>query len=41
MPYPNTPLDTRPDVEKWSVGEAFDIWYGDYEDINDEIDHPP
>ena len=31
-------LDARPDVEKWRVGEEFDIWYGDYKDINDEIE---
>jgi uncharacterized protein YggL (DUF469 family) len=31
-------LDARPDVEKWSVGEEFDIWHGDYKDINDEIE---
>jgi len=33
-------LDARPDVEKWRVGEEFDIWYGDYKDINDEIEQP-
>jgi uncharacterized protein YggL (DUF469 family) len=31
-------LDARPDVEKWRVGEEFDIWHGDYKDINDEIE---
>jgi hypothetical protein len=34
-------LDARPDVEKWRVGEEFDIWHGDYKDINDEIERPP
>ena len=31
-------LDARPDVENWRVGEEFDIWHGDYQDINGEID---
>jgi uncharacterized protein len=30
-------LDARSDVENWRVGEEFDIWHGDYQDINDEI----
>ena len=30
-------LDARPDVEKWKVGDEFDIWYGDFQDIDDEI----
>jgi uncharacterized protein YggL (DUF469 family) len=29
-------LDTRPDVHSWRVGEEFDIWYGNYEDLDDE-----
>jgi uncharacterized protein YggL (DUF469 family) len=29
-------LDARLDVETWRVGEEFDIWHGDYKDINDE-----
>lgn len=31
-------LDARPDVENWRLGEEFDIWYGGYQDINDEIE---
>ena len=30
-------LDARTDVENWRVGEEFDIWYGDFQDIEDEI----
>ena len=31
-------LDARPDVESWRVGEEFDIWHGDFEDIEDKIE---
>lgn len=31
-------LDDRPDVEKWRLGEEFNIWHGVYQDINDEIE---
>ena len=31
-------LNARPDVQSWRIGEEFDIWYGDYQDIEDEID---
>jgi len=31
-------LDARPDVERWKVGEEFDIWHGDFQDIDDEIE---
>jgi uncharacterized protein YggL (DUF469 family) len=34
-------LEARPDVENWKVGEEFDIWHGDYQDINDEIEQKP
>lgn len=28
-------LDARPDVEGWRAGELFDLWHGDYQDIDD------
>ena len=28
-------LDARSDVEAWRSGPLFDLWYGDYEDIDD------
>jgi len=31
-------VDARPDVERWKVGEEFDIWHGDFQDIDDEIE---
>lgn len=31
-------LDSRPDVEDWRVSEEFDLWHGDFRDINDEIE---
>jgi hypothetical protein len=31
-------LDARPDVQSWRTGEEFDIWQGDYQDIEDEIE---
>ena len=31
-------LDARPDVQNWTLGEEFDIWYGDFHDIDDEIE---
>lgn len=31
-------LDARSDVERWKVGEEFDIWYGDFQDIDNEIE---
>lgn len=31
-------LDARPDVERWKVGEEFDIWHGDFQDIDDDIE---
>lgn len=34
-------LDARPDVERWKVGEEFDIWHGDFQDIDDEIEGAP
>lgn len=29
-------LDARPDVQNWRVGEEFDVWHGDLQDIGDE-----
>lgn len=29
-------LDTRTDIQSWKVGEEFDLWHGDCEDIEDE-----
>lgn len=31
-------LDARSDVESWKVGEEFDLWHGDFQDIGDEIE---
>ena len=31
-------LDARLDVENWRAGEEFDIWHGDFQDIDDEIE---
>ena len=31
-------LDARSDVESWKVGEEFDLWHGDFQDIDDEIE---
>ena len=31
-------LDARPDVQSWRMGEEFDIWHGDFQDIGDEIE---
>ena len=31
-------LDSRSDVESWRVGEEFDIWHEDFQDIDDEIE---
>ena len=28
-------LNARSDVERWRAGPLFDLWYGDYEDIDD------
>ncbi len=30
-------LDARPDVQTWRTGDEFDLWHGDYLDIEDEI----
>ena len=29
-------LDARQDVEDWRAGPLFDIWHGDYDDIEDQ-----
>jgi uncharacterized protein YggL (DUF469 family) len=26
-------LDARPDVQSWKIGEEFDLWHGDSQDI--------
>jgi len=26
-------LESRADIQSWKVGEEFDLWHGDYEDI--------
>lgn len=31
-------LDARPDVQNWRTGEEFDIWHGNFHDIEDKID---
>jgi len=31
-------LDARPDVQSWRMGEEFDAWHGDFQDINEEIE---
>jgi uncharacterized protein YggL (DUF469 family) len=30
-------LDGRPDVKRWKTGEEFDVWHGDFRDIEDKI----
>ena len=30
-------LDSRSDVETWRLGEEFDIWHGDFQDIDNSI----
>lgn len=29
-------LDARPDVEGWRAGPLFDLWHGDYDDIEEQ-----
>ena len=31
-------LDDRPDVQGWRTSDEFDLWHGDFQDIEDEID---
>jgi len=31
-------LDARPDVQSWRMGEEFDIWHGDFQNIEDRIE---
>ena len=31
-------LDARSDVQSWKTGEEFDIWHGDFQDIEDKIE---
>jgi len=34
-------LDARPDVQSWKAGDEFDIWHGNFKDIEEEIEQPP
>ena len=36
-------LDDRPDVQSWRVGEEFDVWHGNFQDIDGEVEqsHAP
>jgi len=34
-------LDARPDVQSCRTGEEFDLWHGDFEEIEEEIEKPP
>ncbi len=29
-------LDARADIEEWKAGPLFDLWHGDYEDIDEQ-----
>ena len=31
-------LEARPDVQNWRVGEEFDVWHENFQDIDDEIE---
>jgi|SRR5271157_5695193 len=31
-------LDDRPDVQGWRMSDEFDLWHGDFQDIEDEIE---
>jgi uncharacterized protein YggL (DUF469 family) len=31
-------LDARSDVQNWKVGEEFDVWHGDFQDLDDKIE---
>jgi len=33
-------LDARPDVQSWRTGEQFDVWHGDFQDIEGKIEQP-
>ena len=33
-------LDARADVQSWRMGEEFDLWHGNFQDIEDEIEQP-
>jgi uncharacterized protein YggL (DUF469 family) len=30
-------LNDRPDVQSWRTGDEFDLWHGDFHDIEDQI----
>ena len=31
-------LDARPDVDGWKTGDEFDIWHGNFDDIEEKIE---
>ena len=33
-------LEARPDVKSWKVGPEIDLWHGDFEDMEEETEHP-
>ena len=33
-------LEARPDVKSWKVGQEFDLWHGDFVDMEEETEHP-
>jgi len=33
-------LNARPDVLSWKIGEEFDIWDGNFKDIEEKIEQP-
>lgn len=33
-------LDARPDVQSWNAGEEFDIWHGNFRDLEEKIEQP-
>ena len=33
-------LDARPDVQSWKTGEEFDIWHGNFKEIEEKIEQP-
>ena len=34
-------LDARPDVQGWKMGEEFDLWRGNFQDIEEEVKEDP
>ena len=33
-------LEGRPDVKSWKVGPEFNLWHGDFEDMEEDTEHP-